>query len=154
MSIKKADISDLNAVKIICERTVSAVYPHYYPKGAVEFFLLHHSEKNISEDIESGRVYLCIDNRNTVGTVTLNKNEICRLFVLPEYQGKGFGGELLDFAENTIFESFGEITLSASFPAKSIYIKRGYKETEFNIIKTNYNDFLCYDTMIKNKENL
>lgn len=151
MSIEKADISDLNTVKKICRKTISEIYPHYYPKGAVEYFLLHHSEKNISEDIENGRVYLCVDNGNAIGTVTLNKNEICRLFVLPEYQGRGFGGELLDFAENTIFESFGNIMLSASFPAKSLYIKRGYKETEFNIIKTNYKDFLCYDTMVKIK---
>lgn len=38
MSIKKASISDLNTVKKISETTISEIYPHYYPKGAVEFF--------------------------------------------------------------------------------------------------------------------
>lgn len=27
-----------------------------------------------------------------VGTGSIRGNEICRLFILPEYQGKGYGG--------------------------------------------------------------
>ena len=30
--------------------------------------------------------------------LTIKENEICRLFVLPEYQGKGYGRLLLDHA--------------------------------------------------------
>ena len=35
----------------------------------------------------------------------------------------------------------------ASFPAKRIYLKRGYKETEYNIIEADNGDCLCYDVM-------
>ena len=35
----------------------------------------------------------------------------------------------------------------SSLPAKQIYLKRGYKETEYNLIKTENGDFLCYDVM-------
>ena len=64
------------------------------------FFLAHHSEDNIMKDIERNRVFLCLDgSRNAVGTVTIKKNEISRLFVLPSYQGMGYGTEMLDFAE-------------------------------------------------------
>ena len=59
---------------------------------------------------------------------------------------------MLNYAENIIFQKHSQITLSASLPAKKIYIKRGYSETEFNLIKTNYNDYLCYDLMIKVKK--
>lgn len=150
MSLKRASLSDLNTVKIISAKTISEVYPHYYPKGAVEFFLEHHNEHNIADDIKGGCVFLCSDAReNIVGTVTIKNHEICRLFVLPEYQGNGFGTEMLDYAEKVISIKYPEIVLDASLPAKNIYQKRGYTEKEFHTIKTDHNDFLCYDVMVK-----
>lgn len=150
MSIKKASLSEANIVKNISATTISEIYPHYYPKGAVKFFLDHHSESSIAEDIKRQQVFLCVDPaKNIVGTVTIKANEICRLFVLPDFQGNGYGREMLEFAEKTISNEFSEIVLAASLPAKSIYQKRGYKETEFNVIETEYNDFLCYDVMAK-----
>lgn len=111
---------------------------------------MHHSEANIYDDIKAHRVFLCFDiTQNVVGTVTIKKNEICRLFVLPSYQGKGYGTEMLDFAEKTIANQYSKIVLDASLPALKIYLKRGYQFTEFNIIPTNYDDFLCYDVMEK-----
>lgn len=82
-----------------------------------------------------------------VGTVTISGNNINRLFVLPEYQHKGYGKALLDFAEKKILESYECVQIDASLPAKQIYKKRGYKETEYNIIKTDNGDCLCYDVM-------
>lgn len=91
MDIRKAALSDLSIIKRISEVTISEIYPHYYPKGAVDFFLEHHSKDNIMGDIKKGIVYLCFDAlKNAVGTVTIKNNEICRLFVLPFYQNKGF----------------------------------------------------------------
>lgn len=86
---------------------------------------------------------------NAIGTITVKDNEICRLFVLPAYQGKGFGTEMLDFAERIIFEQHSKVVLDVSLPAKQIYLKRGYKEIKFNIITTRDNDYLCYDVMEK-----
>ena len=150
MSILQAVLSDLSLVKAISEDTISEIYPHYYPKGAVGFFLSHHSAASICNDIKLHRVYLCVDiERNAVGTVTIRDNEICRLFVLPLYQGRGYGTELLDFAEKVISEQYSKIVLAASFPAKSMYLKRGYKNVEYNIISTDHGDFLCYDVMEK-----
>ncbi len=147
--IVKAKLSDLDIVKSISSTTISAIYPRYYPNGAVEFFLKHHSESSIIDDIDQERVFLCRDNEKIVGTVTIKQNEICRLFVLPEFQGKGYGGALLDFAEKLISGKYSDIIIDASLPAKGIYLKRGYKETEYKIIKTENGDLLCYDVMTK-----
>lgn len=150
MSIRQAVLSDLGIVKNISEVTISEIYPHYYPKGAVDFFLGHYSENNILNDIEKNCVFLYFDvEQDAIGTVTIKQNEICRLFVLPSRQGMGFGTELLDFAEKIISRQYPQIVLDASLPAKQIYLKRGYKEKEFNIISTRDNDFLCYDVMEK-----
>ena len=115
------------------------IWRNYYPKGAVDFFLAHHSEDNIMKDIERNRVFLCLDgSRNAVGTVTIKKNEISRLFVLPSYQGMGYGTEMLDFAEQAIFTQYSKIVLDASLPAKKIYQRRGYKDMEFNSIAVGF----------------
>ena len=47
MSIIRADISDIETVKYITTETINSIYPHYYPEGAVDFFLGHHNDKNI-----------------------------------------------------------------------------------------------------------
>lgn len=149
MNISQAVLSDTTAVRIITAQTINSVYPKYYPKGAVEFFLSHHNENNIKNDIEKGYVYILYEDKIAVGTVTIRDNEICRLFVLPEYQGKGFGGRLIDFAEKKIAENHSKIIIDASLSAKSIYLKRGYVFTEYHTIETDNGDFLCYDVMEK-----
>lgn len=149
MNIAKADLADTETVKTITAQTINSVYPKYYPKGAVEFFLSHHNEYNIKSDIEKGYVYILYNDNKAVGTVTIRGNEILRLFVLPEHQGKGFGGRLIDFAEEKIAENHSKIIIDASLPAKPIYLKRGYTATEYHTIKTENGDFLCYDVMEK-----
>ncbi|MDD2979841.1 MAG: GNAT family N-acetyltransferase [Hespellia sp.] len=150
MSIKQAVSPDLETIKNISTVTISEIYPHYYPKGAVEFFLKHHNKDNILKDIENKCCFLCLDAlQNIVGTVTIKGNEISRLFVLPPCQRMGYGTELLDFAEKTIFNQYSKVIIDASLPAKNIYLKRGFKDKDFNIICTKNNDFLCYDIMEK-----
>ena len=150
MCLRQAVLSDLNTVKYVAESTISEVYPHYYPRGAVNFFLKHHSEANIVHDIEQNQVFLCQDAAgNVVGTVTVSGNEIRRLFVLPALQGKGYGTEMLDYAEKTISGQAPEIVLAASFPAKGMYLKRGYEVVSYHMLPTDNHDFLCYDVMKK-----
>ena len=98
-------------------------------------------------DIFDGKAYVLYEDGEPVGTVTISDNNINRLFVLPEYQHKGFGKAMLDFAEKKILEMYEYVQIDASFPAKRSYLKRGYKETEYNIIEADNGDFLCYDVM-------
>lgn len=150
MMITPAMPSDFDAVKEITHQTIRAVYPHYYPAGAVQYFLRHHSDEAIRQDLACGAVYLCRDAaQNAVGTVTVTENEIGRLFVLQQYQGMGYGRALLDFAERVIAGRFHEIVLSASLSAKGIYLKRGYREISYHQIQTDGGDLLCYDLMQK-----
>lgn len=150
MRIRQANLQDFDTIREITVQTIHEIYPHYYPKGAVAFFLEHHNDDNIVKDIQHNQVFLCFDSeQNAVGTVTIKQNEICRLFVLPQYQGNGFGRELLDFTERMISEKYDEIQLDASFPAKAIYLKRGYSVIESNVIRAKQDDFLCYDVMGK-----
>lgn len=151
MTILKANPAMLATVKQIVHETISAIYPHYYPRGAVDFFLAHHSDDRIADDIRAGIVYLLSEGDAAVGTVTIRGNELCRLFVLPQHQHKGFGRHLLDFAEAKIFEDYEEICLDSSLPAKHTYLKRGYAAVDSHRIVVENGDVLCYDWMKKSK---
>ena len=147
MEIVTAKKEDLEIVRKITRSTIKSIYPRYYPEGAVEFFLMHHSDEHIMADISDGRVFLLFENGVPVATVTVSANNINRLFVLPEFQHRGYGKTLLDFAEKKILQSYECVQIDASFPAKQIYMKRGYKEIEYNIIESDNGDYLCYDVM-------
>ena len=147
--IRLANDTDLHTVLQITRDTISKVYPKYYAKGVVDFFLQHHKQENILEDIAKGRVWLLEDDGQFVGTVTIKENAVNRLFVLPEYQSHGYGSQLMDFAEEKIAEKFGQIHIDSSLAAKEMYLKRGYKEKRICKIEADNEDILVYDEMEK-----
>ena len=150
MNIKRAENKDADVIWKTVVDTIQAQYPHYYPAGAVNFFLSHHSEQNIADDISLQKVYVLEDRKGILGTVTVKDFEIYRLFVLPLNQGNGYGKLLMEFAEQLIAKKFSKIQLDTSLSAKGFYLKRGYKEKAFKYVVTTNGDHLCYDVMEKN----
>jgi GNAT superfamily N-acetyltransferase len=147
MRIQIAEKTDFLTVKTITQTTILSVYPKYYPAGAVRFFSEHHSDEKILNDILTGKVYLLETEGGTAGTVTISGNEINRLFVLPGHQGRGYGSQLMDFAEQMIRRESDTVILDASLPAKKMYLQRGYRSTAYQTIETDNGDYLCYDVM-------
>ena len=142
-----AQDTDLKTVLQITRDTISKIYPKYYAKGVVDFFLKHHEQDNILEDIENRRVWLLKENGYFVGTVTIKENAVNRLFVLPEFQSRGYGSQLMDFAEEEIAEKYSKIHIDSSLAAKEMYLKRGYKEKRTCKIEADNGDILVYDEM-------
>lgn len=51
---KKVEVTEENTQEIfrLVQDTITAIYPKYYPKEVVDFFLAHHSEEKIRADIK------------------------------------------------------------------------------------------------------
>lgn len=147
MQLKRAECPA--KVAEIAEKTIRAVYPHYYPSGAVQFFLNLHNEDGIRRAAGREEIYFAVVQGEIVGTGSIRGNEICRLFILPEYQAKGYGSRLMDILEDMVFRQYQAIHIDASFPAESMYLKRGYRIKTYEIIETEGGDYLCYHTMEK-----
>ena len=126
--------------------------PLYYPSGVVQFFLDHHTPDRILPDIRAGHVYLFEADSAIVGTGTIRENEIARVFVLPEYQGRGYGSLIMQQLEELIFRTHGTAKLDSSLPAFGMYLKRGYKPRAWRTMVTPGGQVLCYHEM--EKENL
>jgi Acetyltransferases len=151
MEIVRTNTADFDTVKRITQSTIQQIYPHYYPAGVVKFFQEHHNDDSIMTDITGGKVFLMKDDGSYIGTVTIDGNEINRLFILPEYQSKGYGTALIEFAENKIFENYSETCLHASLPGKKFYLKKAYFEVEFRTKMVAFGDWICVDIMKKNR---
>ena len=149
IEIRLADDPKLTAALV--KETIQSVYPRYYPQGAVRFFQDLHSEEQIRAVTGKEKIYLITADGILAGTGSIRKNEICRLFILPAYQKSGYGSRLMDFLEEEVFKDYPLIHIDASFPAESMYLKRGYQITAYEKIETENGDFLCYHTMEKKR---
>ncbi|MEE0776471.1 MAG: GNAT family N-acetyltransferase [Bacillota bacterium] len=149
MEIYLADKNDYPIVKHIVYQTIATIYPNYYPEGVVNYFLQHHNSKHIRQALAQGEVYLLKFQNQWVATGSIKDNEIGRLFVLPEFQHMGCGTRLMEELEAIIFAQHDVITLASSFPAYSMYIKRGYHPVSYHQIVTENGHTLCYHQMEK-----
>jgi len=149
MNIRQANLGDFETVKRIVHTTINEVYPHYYPNGVVEFFINYHSDNNIKESIEGDIVLLISVDGVVVGTGSVHKNEISRVFVLPQFQGLGYGTLLMNELETLIEKEYSRIVLDSSLSAYNLYIRCGYRPIKYEKIITPNKDVLCYYTMEK-----
>lgn len=139
---------DLLSVQYMVYMTISNVYPGFYPTGAVEYLLKSDDRNSILHDIEEGRVMLFMEDDIYFATATVKDNEICRFYVLPEYQRKGYGSRIIDMLEDRILKNHTKVRVSASLPSQSFFRRRGYKEYYFDKVQTEKGDYLCYCTMV------
>lgn len=143
-----------NIIKHMITHTINSVYVNYYPKGAVDYFLNHHSDKNIMNAINRQEVYLFKSENQFVGTGSVSGNEICRLFVLPQYQRKGYGTQIMNKLEYFVYKIFDSVVLASSLPAFQMYLKRGYRLVECHKILTQNSHYLCYWSMERKRDGL
>ncbi len=146
--IKATDI-DCEQIYKIVQDTVTAVYPKYYPKEVVDFFCALHSRENIAKDITNGKVGVLVDNHCIVGTGSHDGNHITRVYVLPEFQGKGYGSFIMQCLESEIAKSDSTVLLDASLPASCLYEHRGYLTKNHEKYLVENGVVLVYEVMEK-----
>lgn len=133
----------------IVQNTVTTIYPKYYPKEVVDFFCQHHSRENITRDIENRNVGLLVVDNQIVGTGSHEDNHITRVYVLPEFQGKGYGSFIMQCLEDTISKKYNAVLLDASLPASHLYEQRGYHTIRHEKWNVENDVVLVYEVMEK-----
>lgn len=149
MKYIKADKMLCDEIYNLVQLTIRAVYPRYYPKEVVDFFCALHSSDNIEQDLENENVYALYDNDILVGTGSLSANHITRVYVLPQYQGRGYGTFIIRQLENEIKKTYKSSVLDASLPAVMLYEKLGYKTISHKKYIVKNDVVLVYEVMEK-----
>ncbi|MDR0833614.1 MAG: GNAT family N-acetyltransferase [Candidatus Symbiothrix sp.] len=147
--ITKATSQDIAIVQEIVYKTIHGIYPNYYPKEVVDYFLNWHNEETILIDLNKGNIFLLALDGLYVGTGTKNENCMSRIYILPEYQGKGLGSMLMDFLEEQISLESDVVYIESSYPAYDIYTKRGYASVEYLKEEVENGRILCWHLMKK-----
>ncbi|GAE89944.1 GNAT family N-acetyltransferase [Acetivibrio straminisolvens] len=106
--------------------------------------------ENIKKAIDE-EFFLVIEcDGEIVGTGAIYEGEIKRMFVLPEFQGRGYGSLLLDVLERKVeYDGYTLGMLSSSLPAYTFYERNGYIPLVFEQIETQNGNVLCFHRMSK-----
>ena len=112
-------------------------------------FLSYQTHEKIAADVYLGRVYVLEKDGIIVGTGTIKENRICRFVVRESEQRKGYGTVLMNYMEKKIQCACSKICLDSSLPACELYRKRGYVATQYQQIKAENGDIICYPVMEK-----
>lgn len=148
MKIEKANKKDAAEVYALIKESILAVYPSYYSPAVTAWFGNDaHSLEKVTADIAAGHVYV-LRGARICGMVTVREDHIEGLFVLPGFGRRGFGSELLRFAESHIAEKFRVARLESSAPAEKFYRKHGYKTVREEAVQV-FGETLCYPCMEK-----
>ena len=115
----------------------------------VDFFCELHSRENIAEDIEKGLVVALWAESHLLGTGSYKGNHITRVYVAPEFQGKGYGSYIMDCLEEEISKKYDVVYLDASLPACQLYEKRGYQTVKHEKWPVDNGVVLVYEVMEK-----
>jgi len=123
---RKARKGDCGDVTDIIHKTVRKVYPDYYPAEVADFFCMYYNRERTQADIQAGNVWVLLVDGRIIGTGSIEENNITSLYVLPEFQGKGYGTRMVGELEQQIGEKYGSVELDASLPSRFMYEKLGY----------------------------
>ncbi len=149
MEYIKAKKEDIDIIFNIVQNTVTTIYPKYYPKEVVDFFCQLHNKENIVKDIENGNVGILVVDNQIVGTGSHEDNHITRVYVLPEFQGKGYGSFIMQCLEDEISAKYHTVLLDASLPASHLYEQRGYRTIKHEKWNVENDVVLVYEVMEK-----
>lgn len=149
MIYELAKPEDLEFVHEVVQHTIKTIYPKYYPVEVVDFFCEHHSKNAIAKDIEKGCVNVLKIGGKIVATGCFVDNHITRVYVLPEYQKKGYGTFIMKNIEAQIGEKYDKAYLDASLPAAALYEKLGFSTIKHERYPVENGVILAYEIMEK-----
>lgn len=149
MIYKQATTEDLQAVYAVVQQTIEAVYPKYYPAEVVDFFCEHHNRDAILKDIKNGDVSVLILEDKIIATGCFVENHITRVYVLPEYQKKGYGTFIIKSIQEQIQKKYDKAYLDASLPAVILYERLGFSTVKHEKYALKNDVVLIYEIMEK-----
>ncbi len=144
-----ADLDMADGIYKVLHTTIETIYPKYYPKEVVEFFCGHHSREHVLEGIASGNMRALIEDNTIMGIDCFDDNHITGVYVLPCYQKRGCGSQIMDCLEGEIAKKHETAVLDASLSAVCLYEKRGYRTVGHGIYELENDVKLVYEIMRK-----
>ena len=149
MEFKLANKNNLEQVYGLVQETIKSVYPKYYLPEIVEMFSEYHSSDHVLQDILARNTYILLQGDTIVGTGTKQENHITRVYILPRFQGKGYGTYIMKQLEERIRKNYDTVDIDASLPACRLYQHLGYATVDHGIWECKNGVIQVYEIMKK-----
>lgn len=134
--VRRADVADVAAVREVGLKTWPVAYdglasPEFIEEGLAAWW----SPEVVERGIQRGITLVALDDEQIVGMVGVGREDdfwvMWKLYVLPEYQGKGVGKALLEAAISALPADATQLLLDVLItnePAIRFYRKHGFVE--------------------------
>jgi N-acetylglutamate synthase-like GNAT family acetyltransferase len=130
MKIRKAKKEDIPKISKLILNTLDKINSKDYKKRQLKIEKKCHWIRNLRKEFNDKNFFVLVNNQEIIGVIELNpkEKEIDRLFLKPNYLGKGFGKKLMGYVEGYAKKKgIKEITLYPTIYALDFYKKAGYK---------------------------
>jgi len=145
LQIRRFGQGDLVALGRLIHDTIDGCYTNVYPPRAVLFFRGFHSDEKIMQRDKDGLILLIKDESVLVGTGSILGNEILGVFVLPQFQGRGYGKAVMcELEQRAKAKGYLDVVLSVSVPSRKFYEGLGYEILEKRSIDVGEGQYLDY----------
>ena len=134
MNIRMFRQEDAEEVECLIAETLKISNSQDYSKEYIEANILSHSAEILIERAKQGHMYVACDELRIVGCGAIagywgsqTESILLTIFVLPDYQGKGIGRQIIETLEqDEYFLRAKRIEIPASITAVEFYRKMGY----------------------------
>jgi GNAT superfamily N-acetyltransferase len=136
--IRKAERKDLDKCsKVIC-KVIREIEAKYYLPKIVNYWQEYNSLQNLENEAKSTEFLVYEERGSILGVGAIEGAHIKKVYVLPEYQGKGVGRSLLENLEQLAKDKgFCECELNSTINALNFYKRFGYQEQGFVSMEKN-----------------
>ena len=147
--IRKFKNDDVIKVVNVIKKSFRSLISKKYTKAAIEDQIKENSPKKILEKSKKIRYFVAIENGKIVGFGGYSKEKIHTFFVLPQMQGKGIGGKILERAlSEAKEEGIKYLKCWSTFNAENFYTSFGFEKRKKLNFKTK-NSSISFMEMVK-----
>jgi GNAT superfamily N-acetyltransferase len=152
MKIIKSKKQDAKEISLLRINTNKKILSKYYSKKVIKYILNKNTPEYIIKKMKEGSMFCAWNDGKLVGTITLQGDKICGVYVKSNIIGKGIGTKMMDFIERLAKRNgIKTVRLYPSKFAMDFYKHRGYKITKRSIWSTKSFSIVSY--MMKKRLN-
>jgi GNAT superfamily N-acetyltransferase len=132
LTVRKALPGDIDALIALSTRTIGASYRSFLGDATVDAFLGCGAVAQYCRDHIDGCIVLA-DGGRILGWCVTKDNLIDLMMIDADHHRQGLGSALLKHAEDTLFESHGELTLESfeqNDQANRFYARHGWRAVD------------------------
>jgi len=134
MNIRRLTDLDAEAVSQVIRTTISISNKKDYPEDLMDQLIEYETPERVLERAGWTHFYVVEDEGQIIGCGAIgpywgkeDESSLFTIFVLPEYQGKGVGRQIIETLENDeYFLRARRIEIPASITGVPFYLKMGY----------------------------